>query len=304
MPDGLIKPRSRLKAIQPASVEPSKPVILIYGRPNAGKTWTSLEFPKCYYIDTEAGANQKHYIDKLVNSGGAYLGPKQGSNDFSVVLEQIQALAAEPHPYKTLVIDSVSHLFGTEVSYEQERLDNAHERDEYGASNKPATRKLRRILNWLEKIDMNVVLIAHERDEYGFVNGKREAIGKTFDCWIKLEYILNLALHITKPTPGPERLARIKKTRLKGFPENETFPWSYEEFANRYGRAIMESDAKVFDAATEEQLTEFSKLYERIKMPDGWLDSCLKKGKSEQIEDMHTEHVAAMIKQMQERIVS
>lgn len=303
MPDGMTKPRSRLKAVDPKAAEPSKPKILIFGRPGVGKTWTSLDFPQCYYIDTEGGANLDHYTQKLKASGGMYLGPEQGSNDFGVVLDQIQALATEEHSFKTLVIDSVSHLFGTEIANTQEKMDAAHEKDEYGASNRPATRKMRRIVNWLDKIDMNVILIAHEKDEYGMVNGKRDVIGQTFDCWNKLAYILHLSLNIVKISPI-SRKARVHKTRLQGFPDSALFDWSYDEFATRYGKDVIEGAVKRFVVAEDEQIQELHKLMEQIKMPEGWLETCLKKGKAEQVEDLQAEHVAAMIKMLREKVSS
>lgn len=294
---------SKLRAVAPKAAEPSKAKILTFGRPNAGKTWTALEFPRCYYIDTEGGANLEHYLEKLEKSGGMYLGPKEGANDFSVVLEQIKALATEEHPYKTLVIDSVSHLFGTEVAHTQEELDNSGTKDEYGLSNRPATRKMRRIVNWLDKLDMNVVLIAHEKDEYGTVNGKREPIGVTFDCWLKLEYILHLALHIVKVRPKVHT-ARVRKTRLRGFPDGEAFPWSYEEFANRYGRDVIESEVKRFDVASADQLKELNALLERIKTPEGWVEKNLKAEQAETLEDMPAERIGTMIKQLKERMAA
>src|SRR5262249_38170256 len=102
--------KSKLKAVDPKAAEPSKPKILIFGKPGVGKTWGSLDFPSVYYIDTEGGADLKHYTDKLTKAGGMYFGPEQGSLSFASVLEQIQALATERHSFRTVVIDSISKL--------------------------------------------------------------------------------------------------------------------------------------------------------------------------------------------------
>lgn len=292
--------RSRLRAVAPKAAEPSKPKVLIFGKPGVGKTWASLDFPTCYYIDTEGGANLEHYTDKLARAGGMYLGQDQGSNDFSVVVEQLQALAVEKHSYRTLVIDSISHLFGTEVANEQERMAAANKKDEYGASRKGATSYMRRIVNWLDRLDMNVILIAHQKDEYGMnAKGEREVIGATFDCWDKLEYILHLALHITKQ--GGSRKARVRKSRLVAFPDGDSFDWSYDEFADRYGRNVIEGQVKQIVLATSEQVGEVRALLERVRMPDDWLEKCLKHGKAETLEDMDTEKVAAMINMLKEK---
>ena len=68
---------SKLKAIAPKAAEPSKPKMLIYGKPGVGKTWAALDFPSVYYMDTEGGADLEHYTDKLLAAGGMYFGPEQ-----------------------------------------------------------------------------------------------------------------------------------------------------------------------------------------------------------------------------------
>lgn len=302
MPDGMTKPRSsRLRAVAPKAAEPSKPKILIYGKPGVGKTWFSLTFPNVYFIDTEGGANLAHYTDRLEKSGGVYLGPEQGSTDFAVVLEQIKALATEEHPYKTLVIDSISHLFGTEIANEQDRLAEAKKKDEYGASRKPAVSYMRRIVNWVDRLDMNVVIVAHEKDEYGLNDrGERVVIGATFDCWDKLEYILHLAIQATKQ--GPSRKARVRKSRLLGFPDADIFDLSYEAFATRYGRDVIEGQVRQVDLADKDQLDELRALLESVRMPDDWLDKCLKKDKAETVDELSSSAITAMIKMLREKV--
>jgi hypothetical protein len=281
--------RSKLKAVDPKAAEPSKPKILIYGKPGAGKTWTSLDFPNVYYIDTEGGADLAHYTDKLKASGGVYMGPEQGSLDFAEVIDQIQALATEQHPYKTVVIDSISKLFNTEIAREGERLDKTGTKNEFGKDKIPAVRMMKRLISWLTRLDMNVILIAHEKAEWK--NG--EQVGDTFDCWDKLEYELHLCLNIIKA--GPNRLARIRKTRLTGFPDASTFPWSYAEFSQRYGKDIIEKQAKAIELATPEQIAELNRLLDTIKLPDGLTDKWLNAANAESFADMDKDKLEACI---------
>ena len=56
--------KSKLLAVAPETVEPKKPKVLIFGAAGVGKTWTSLDFPGVYYIDTEGGADLDHYRAK------------------------------------------------------------------------------------------------------------------------------------------------------------------------------------------------------------------------------------------------
>jgi hypothetical protein len=223
---------SKLRGKDPKTAEPSKPKVLIFGKPGVGKTWTAIDFPAVYYIDSEGGADLEHYTDKLVKAGGVYMGPADGANDFAVLIDQVKALATEKHTYRTLVIDSISKVFNTAVAIEADRLGD---KNAFGADKKPAIAAMRQLVAWLQRLDMNVVLIAHEKVEWGQNNnGERVEVGQTFDCWDKLEYELHLALRILKQ--GKSRKAFVRKSRLTGFPEGEMFAWEYDTFADRYGR--------------------------------------------------------------------
>lgn len=252
----------QLRASDPKQAKPSKPKILVYGKPGVGKTWTALDFPSAVLIDAEGGANLAHYTDKLKASGGIYLGPDQGANDFAVVTEELITLATTKHSYRTLIIDSYSKLMGTAVSAEYERMEKAgREMDKtFGAERKPALNWTRRWLRWFEKLDMNVILICHEKDVYQ--DGK--LVGTTFDGWDKLGHELHLAMQVVKM--GNSRKARVTKTRLTGFPDAEVFDWSYAAFAERYGRDVIEAAAEPAEMATAEQAKQFADLLAVVKV--------------------------------------
>jgi hypothetical protein len=282
---------SKLKAVSPKIAEAKKPKILIYGKPGAGKTFNALDFPSCYFIDVEGGATQSHYTDKLAASGGVYFGPEQGSIDFDTVIEQIQALATEKHNFKTVVIDSISKMFNTAISVEAERLGD---KNAFGADKKPAVARMRRLVNWLSRIDMNVVLISHEKPEWGQDGkGQRVEIGTTFDCWDKLSYELDLVLNIVKT--GPVRVAKVTKSRLLEFPDASTFPWSYKDFAKLYGEEVIQKQSTQIELATEDQLKEIDKLLSVVKLPDGQVDKWLSSAQVDSWSEMSTERIAKAI---------
>lgn len=252
---------SKLKAKAPSEHEPTKPKILIYGPPGVGKTWFSLDFPSCYYIDTEGGAARTHYMEKLTRSGGMVLGPEEGALDFETVIGQLQALATEKHDFKTIVIDSITKLFNTAVANEAERLGS---KDAFGASKKPAVAYMRRLVAWVNRLDMNVVLISHQKEEWGQDGkGERVSIGHTFDCWDKLEYELDLAFKAVKQ--GNSRYGVVRKSRLLGFPDLEQFPLDFSAFAERYGKDVIQKKATTITLATEEQIAEIDRLVGILK---------------------------------------
>lgn len=254
----------RLRGHDPKKAAPSRPKIVIYGKPGTGKTWGAIEFPSVYYIDTEGGADLPHYTDKLKASGGTYLGPKDGANDFGVIVEEVITLATTEHNYRTLVIDSFSKVYNTAIQIEWDRLQSngADMGKTFGREKKPAIAYTRQLIRWFEKLDMNVILVCHVRDEWR--NG--EMVGTTFDAWDRLEYELHLVLN--NFTAGPQFLCRVGKNRLAQFKQGDTFPWSYAEFARRYGADVMEAFAGHVEPATPEQVIEVTALADEAVKQD------------------------------------
>lgn len=258
--------KSKLKAVTPKAAEPSRPKVLVFGKYGCGKSYFATSFPSCYYIDTEGGADLEHYTNRLSAGGGMYMGPDQGSQDFETVLSQVQALGTEQHNFRTLVIDSTSKLWNNAITQEQERLGD---KDAYGASKKPAVQQMRRLAMWINRLDLNVLMIGHEKDVWS----DKGKIGVDFDCDPKLAYELHLILHLTKQ--GSSHYACPTKSRLLGFPEGERFEISYDSFAARYGRDVIEKAATQIEIASPEQVAEISKLIDTVKMPDGQEDKWL-----------------------------
>jgi hypothetical protein len=284
---------SKLKAKDPKDVAPGKIKMMIFGKSGIGKTWISLDFPKPYYIDAEGGARLAHYQAKLAAVGGSYFGVEDGALSFEEVLGQIQALATEKHEFKTLVIGSITKLFQTAIAEESQRILESGNKDEYGASKKGPIRLMRRLVNWINRIDMNVVFEAHEMAEWGLVNNVREQIGTQADTWDKLIYELDLTLQVIKQ--GPSRYALIRKSRLMGFPETEKFPLEYAEFAKRYGKDFIEGEVKQINLATPEQIAELISWFDTLGVRDEEKQKVLDKAKAETIEELTVEQADAYL---------
>jgi hypothetical protein len=255
--------KSKLKAVKPVAAEISKPKVLIFGAPGVGKTWFSISAPQPYMIDTEGGARRPHYIAKLERSGGVYLGPDQGSRSIEEITQQLQALAVEKHPYKTVIIDSISQPYKDLIIEEAARLGD---KDAYGASKKPATQQIRRLAMWADRLPLSVIFVAHEKDVWG-PTGKT---GVTFDCDPGLAYRLDLCIHVMQI--GAQRKGKVVKSRLEGFPPGDQFDWEFDVFAQRYGREIIEKEATPIVLATPAQLDEVRRLLEVVRLPDGTIE--------------------------------
>jgi RecA/RadA recombinase len=282
-----------LRAHKPTEVKPSKPKILIFGKPGVGKTWTALDFPAPYYIDTEGGANLGHYQEKLARAGGAYLGPEDGSNDFQTVIDEVTALSTTSHPYKTLIIDSFTKLYMTEAGIAEETVGS-----EFGRDKKEAQRPTRKLVRMLDRLDMTVILICHEKDKWERMTnaaGKQEIVttGQTFDGWDKLEYELHLALQVMKQ--GTTRKAVVRKSRLQGFVEGVGFPWSYSDFAERFGRDIIESGVVAINLATDDQVRELTDLIALLRVDKDEWSKWLAKANVDSFEEMDADTVQKCI---------
>ena len=285
-------------------MEPKKPKNLIFGPAGVGKTWSSLEWPKCYFIDVEGGADLPHYRKKLKAADGMYFGPSQGAGEFDTVIDQIEALATEKHPYKTVVIDSITKLFNTAIVEEQIRLGD---KDAFGASKKGPVRQMARLIRWLNRTDMNAIVIAHEKELWGLNDkNQREAIGLTFDAYEKLAYELHLVIRISKLGVGEtaKRYANIGKSRLPAFPEGERFDWTYADFAGRYGKDVIEKEVQPVVLALPEQVAEITALLERVKVPDDWIAKVFKKAEVEEWAEMDTAAIGKCIEYLQKQIAS
>lgn len=291
--------KSALKAKPPAEVKPGHSKLMVFGRSGVGKTWFALSFPNPYYIDTEGGADLSHYMQRLTESGGAYLGPTDGSNDFETLHDQIKALATEEHQYKTLVIDSISKIYQTAIATEQERLGT---KDAFGASKKPAVSNMRRLINWIDRLDMNVVFIAHEAPEWGVVNEERKEIGKMPDVWDKLIYELDLTLRIEQHSRSLIT-ATVFKTRLTGFPAGERFDLlkgaedvGYANFAARYGKDYIEATPQPIKLAAKKDVDEFLRLAALINLSEETREKIKEKAQIEKWEELPAEKCAELIK--------
>jgi hypothetical protein len=277
---------TKLKAKSPELIKAGKIKAVMFGVSGVGKTTLALNFPAPFYFDVEAGAKGAPYRELLRKSGGGYMGPEDGTLSFDTLIEQMQALATEKHGYKTLIVDSLTKLFQTTIAQEAERLGD---KDAFGASKKPAVAAMRRLVMWASRLDMNIWFICHETAEWGMVNGQRAEVGRVADCWDKLIYELDLAIQVVKR--GPQRMAVIRKSRLAAFPDGETFPLEYSEFAARHGKDSVEGNVDSITLALPEQIAEVKKLLEIVKVTEAEIEKGFSKAGVSSWDEMTSDQI-------------
>lgn len=293
-----MKKPPKLLARKPEATKKPKAKMLVFGKPGVGKTWFSLEFPSVYYIDTEGGARLSHYMEKLDKAGGVYLGIEEGSTDFDVLIDQVKALATQPHNHKTLIIDSLSEIYNSSIAKEADKLGD---KNAFGADKKPAVSAMRQLLYWIKLLDMNVLLIAHEKPEYGLnEKGQRDVVGVTFDCMDRLDHALDLCINVVKQ--GGMRRARVTKSRLQEFPENMMFDWKYAEFSRLYGEESIQSEVKQVVLASDEQLAEVNHLLNVVKLDSEITQDKYIENNRENLADLEQAVVAKIITHLKSKL--
>jgi len=276
-----------LKAKKPASIE-KRLKALFYGSAGVGKTTAAIQFPRPYLIDTEKGAENDQYVRLLEKSGGVIY----QTTDFNELIIEVTSLLTQKHEYKTLVIDPLTTLYN-------DLLDKAANRvgTEFGRHYGEANKSVKHLMNLLLRLDMNVIITSHSKNEYG---ANLSVLGQTYDCYKKLDYLFDLVFEIQKR--GKERIAIIKKSRVETLPDGDNFPFSYEEVAKRYGKAILERDATIEELATPEQVIEFKRLVELLKKDKDVIDKWLDKAGAESIQEMNNNHIQKCIEAMEKEI--
>lgn len=278
-----------LKGIKPEIVVAGKPKIMLSGKPGSGKSLFALNAPAPYLIDTEGGATREQYVKKLIANKGAYLGIENGSQDFAEVIAQVRELATTKHDYKTLIIDSFSKLYNVEAAAAEERSGS-----DFGKDKREADRPTRKLLNWLSRLDMTVILICHQKDKW--TRQGRELImeGSTFDGYKKLDYELDLWLE-TKLV-GQSRFATVVKSRIDGFPVGTDIDLDFAAFEKLYGQAVVEGPVKQIVLANNAQVSEIKRLVDLLKVPQEDFDKWLTKAQATDPEDLSAENADKMLK--------
>jgi hypothetical protein len=276
-----------LRGVKPEKIE-KRLKALFYGNAGAGKSTAAASFPAPYFIDTERGIENDQYVKLLVDNGGVVF----QTTDFDELVNEVKSLLSEKHEFKTLVIDPFTTLYN-------DLLDKAALQvgTQFGAHYGLANKKVKHLINLLLRLDLNVIVTCHSKNEYG---QNLAVTGTTYDGYKKLEFLFDLCIEVQKR--GKDRVGFIKKSRIESLPDGETFPFSYDEIAKRYGREILEKDAIPQILALEEQITEINRIVDLLKVPQELIEKWLKKADSTCFEEMTSEQIQKCINHLKKQM--
>jgi hypothetical protein len=254
--------------------------LFLYGDAGVGKTTAGLQLPMPYIIDAERGT--ENYHKKINKVGGAVF----NTTDILEVIEEVRKLSTEEHDFKTLVIDPITPVYFDLIDKCELEIGA-----EFGRHYAEANKYMKRLINLIMRLDMNVVVTAHAKVVYG---DDMKKLGITFDGWKKLDYIFDLVLELRKQTPT-KRYAKVVKTRIESFPDGETFEWNYDSLTERFSQAELERDVSIITTATAVQVKEIETLSEKLVDGSDAVTGFLRRAGVQQLLDLTEEQAKKVI---------
>ena len=274
-----------LRAKKPEAVT-KRLKLFMFGPAGVGKTTAAIQFPNSYIIDCERGAEN---YDKIIAASDSVVFQ---TTDIQDVIADVKALLTEKHEFRTLVIDPITTVYNDLLDKCETQVGADFGRH-YGAANK----QMKRLANLIMALDMNVVITAHAKAEYGQNFAK---IGYTFDGWRQLDYWFDLVVELSKK--GKKRMAKVVKTRVDRFPDDEVFEWSYDAVRRRCDVNILEREASAVVLASADQVAQIKELLAVVRLPEGTTDKWFAKAGVDVWEDMPADAIGKCIEYVKNRL--
>jgi len=222
-----------------------------YGKPGVGKSWTALHFPKPVVIDLEKGT---------ALYGADFDFGVLRTQDVKVIEDAVDELMVDPQDYRTLIIDPMSVYCDLvqEDFLKQKRIDTgdpnaALKGTDYG----PIKARIRRFINKLLSLDLNIVVTAREKPEFqegafmkqvGVLPDIHKEVPHMFDTiiWIYIDDEGNRR-GIAHPDVAPGVVAKDRSKLPK-----EKFIFNYENLEKSWG---LEGLSRKAESVTKQAAT-------------------------------------------------
>lgn len=223
--------------------------LFIWGAAGTGKTVLALRFPNPLVIDLEEGASP--YVDSL-----PYDEPKPRVVSMKQMMDTVEWLAANKHPYQTLVIDSITVLWDMHQKRWNDTFFRCRRPD--GNFKKPAGFKDEfydfQVGDWraikgewykfirsLTHLDMNIVATAHMKTLYA-ESQMMKAVGTTFDAERKSDYSFDTVLKLDFVAGKPlYRKITCKRDRFKRWHAGEIITGAEDQLSKALLKCLCQN---------------------------------------------------------------
>ena len=162
---------------------------------------------------------------------------------------------------------------------------------DFGRDKKMANIPTRQLISVLEKCDLNIILICHSKTKWERRGKDIIDAGSTFDGYDKLEYILDLWVELLKGG----KTFQVKKSRIQNLIQGDSYPLSYDKFAELYGKETVEREAVPVKLATTEHVARLNTLIEGLKVEADVQEKWLKKAGVDSYSEMSEEQILSLI---------
>ncbi len=198
--------------------------VMVWGESGSGKSRFALSAPSPLVVDLEGStrlyANDFDFWKAEVDKKN-----ERANNPATLTMSIIdEIIKGEYTDRKTLIIDPVTDLLDTIESscaaqYEKnigKKVDtlNAVQKTKWYAYRRDMVRK---VLNNLKDIPMNLILVARSKNVWDNKDGKLQPVGQTYDALEIIEYLMDIVIQLEKTESGTTAI--VKKSRLGNLPE-------------------------------------------------------------------------------------
>lgn len=288
-----------LRAVKPEAVE-KRLKMLVYGPAGVGKTTAAIQFPSSYLIDLERGS--ENYAETIKKAESVIFSTTNPDD----VKAEVKTLLTEKHPYKTLIIDPITVLYGglqdkwNRIFEKYAKTDKEAELQDFGFRYWARVKsEYKSIMRMMTALDMNIICTSHQKDIYG-TGMQRVGVGP--DSMKGDEYVFDLVFQLDNA--GGKRIAKTIKERAEigkaKFPRE--FEWSYENFCKFYGASAIERESKPIPMATAQQVSEIKRLIELVNIDDATINSWMTKADVEDWSEMNSDTINKCIQFVQKKL--
>lgn len=198
--------------------------VMVWGESGSGKSRFALSSPNPIVVDLE-GSTRLYVNDFDFWKAEVDKTNERANNPATLTMSIIdEIIKGEYTDRKTLIIDPVTDLLDTIESscatqYEKnigKKVDtlNAVQKTKWYAYRRDMVRK---VLNNLKDIPMNLILVARSKNVWDNKDGKLQPVGQTYDALEIIEYLMDIVIQLEKTENGTTAI--VKKSRLGNLPK-------------------------------------------------------------------------------------